>query len=154
MKKLILFGLLISAATLIGFWGSRRVCMMMMPSTFKASQNWYATLGLSAEQAQTLKKLESSYRADAERLCMQICKGRMELLKLVRAEEWNQTAVDQKIEELGALQNGLEKKVASQIREVKSRLTRDQRRTYLDRLREELETSIRQCGYAEVLRQT
>ena len=67
MKKLIIFTVLISAVTLAGFWGGRKVCMLMWPTSVNPSGAWYFNLGLSPEQAETLKKLESGFRPDSHK---------------------------------------------------------------------------------------
>lgn len=153
MKKLILFTALISAVTLAGFWGGRKVCMMLMwPGSVNPSAAWYFNLGLSPEQAESLKKLESGFRGHADQFCTRICKERLELLNLMRNPAAEPERIYKKIEEIGALQVSLEKQIATHILEVKKDLTPEQSQAYLNRIQEELRDTIRQSGYGEVLR--
>ncbi len=154
MKKLLFFTVFISVVTLAGFWGGRKVSMMLMwPGSLNPSQQWYFNLGLTPEQAQTLKQLESSFRKETDPLCIRICKERLELLKLMRRDPADQEAIYQKIEAISALQTSLEKEIATHILEVKKDLTSEQSEIYLDRIREELHASISRSGYGEILKQ-
>ncbi|MGH7198451.1 MAG: periplasmic heavy metal sensor [Candidatus Omnitrophota bacterium] len=151
MKKLLLFTIVISAVTLAGFWGGRKACMLMWPASLNPSQNWYYTLGLSQEQAETLKKVDASFRKDADKMCMRICRERLELLNLMGKKDADPAAVNRKIEEIGGLQVLLEKQIASHILEVKKGLTLDQTEAYLARIHAELAAAIKRNGYGEVL---
>jgi Spy/CpxP family protein refolding chaperone len=154
MKKLLVFTVLVAAVTLAGFWGGRKVCMMLMwPGSVNPSQQWYFNLGLTAEQAASLKQLELSFRKDTDPLCIRICKERLELLKLMKSDRVDREAIYQKIEEIGALQTSLEKEIATHILEVKKDLTPEQSEVYIGHIREELYASISRSGYGEVLKQ-
>ena len=152
MKKLIIFTVLISAVTLAGFWGGRKVCMLMWPASVNPSGAWYFNLGLSPEQAETLKKLESGFRPEADKFCMRICKERMDLLNMMRNPSTKPEDIYKKIEEIGALQVSLEKQIATHILQVKNDLTPEQSEAYLNRIQRELHESIQKSGYGEVLR--
>ena len=152
MKKLILFTVLISVVTLGGFWGGKKVCMMMWPGSVNPSQNWYFALGLNSEQAESLKNLDASFRQDADKLCMTICKERLNLLNLMKQKGANQEVINKKIEAIGGLQVLLEQQIAAHILEVKRNLTPEQSQAYLDRIHEELRNSVRQSGYGEILK--
>lgn|SRR3989338_3821259 len=152
MKKLLIFTVLISAVTLAGFWGARKVCMLMWPGSLNPNQMWYSNLGLNPEQAESLKKLDSAFRQDTDKVCMRICKERMELLNLMRDPNTKPEAVYKKIEEIGAMQVGLEKEIATHILKVKQDLTPEQSEAYLNRIRAELHDSIKQAGFGEVLK--
>jgi len=151
MKKLLFFTIVISAVTLAGFWGGQKACMLMWPASLNPSQNWYYTLGLSPEQAETLKKVDASFRKDADKMCMRICRGRLELLNMMGQKDADPAAVNRKIEEIGGLQVLLEKQIASHILEVKKGLSPEQTQAYLDRIHRELAASIKRNGYGEVL---
>ncbi len=151
MKKLLFFTILISAITLVGFWGGRKACMLMWPASLNPSQNWYYALGLSPEQAESLKGIEGSFRKDADKMCMRICAERFELLNLMGKKDADAGAVNQKIEEIGGLQVLLEKQIASHILEVKKGLTPSQTEAYLNRIHRELAESTKRNGYGEVL---
>lgn len=154
MKKLIVFTVLVSTVTLIGFWGGRKVCMLMMwPGSLRPTQAWYFNLGLSPEQAQSLSQLDSTFRKDTDQFCMRICRERLELLNLMRDPKTNPELIYQKIEEIGALQVSLEKEIATHILKVKNDLTPEQSEAYLARIRNELQESIKRSGYGEVLKQ-
>ncbi len=153
MKKLIFFTVLISLVTLGSFWGGKKVCMLMWPGSLNPSQNWYSTVGLNSEQADSLKKLDTSFRQDADKLCMTICKERLELLNLMKGKNADQEIVYRKIEKIGGLQIFLEKQIASHILEVKKNLTPEQSQAYLNRIHEELRQSMIKNGYGEVLKQ-
>jgi len=151
MKKLLFFTIVISAITLAGFWGGRKACMLMWPASLNPSQNWYYTLGLSQEQAETLKKVDASFRKDADKMCMKICRERLDLLNLMGKKDADPVAVNRKIEEIGGFQVLLEKQIASHILEVKKDLTPEQTDAYMNRIHRELAESIKQSGYGEVL---
>ncbi len=152
MKKLILFTVLISVVTLGGFWGGKKVCMLMWPGSLNPSQNWYFALGLNTGQAESLKRLESSFRKETDGLCMTICQERLNLLNLMKQKEANEEVINKKIEAIGGLQVLLEKQIAAHILEVKKNLTPEQSLAYLDRIHEELRDSVRQSGYGEILK--
>lgn len=153
MKKLILFTLLISIVTLASFWGGKKMCMSMWPGSVNPSQNWYFALGLNLEQAQVLKKLDGSLRQDSDKLCMTICKERLEFMNLMKDKNVGQEVIYRKIEKIGEIQVLLEKQIASHILQVKKDLTPEQSQAYLNRIREELRQSIIKNGYGEVLNQ-
>lgn len=153
MKKLILFTVLISIVTLASFWGGKKMCMLMWPGSVNPSQNWYYALGLNSEQAEFLKKLDGSFRQDTDKLCMTICKERLDLLNLMKDKSTGQEVVYRKIEKIGELQILLEKQIASHILKVKNDLTPEQSQAYLNRIHEELRQSIIKSGYGEVLNQ-
>ena len=152
MKKLILFTALVSLVTLGSFWGGKKVCMMMWPGSLNPSQSWYFSVGLNAGQAEALKKLEASFREDADKLCMTICKERLGLLNMIKSGA-GQEAVDRKIEKTGALQILLEKQIAGHILQVKKNLTPEQNQAYLNRIHAELQESVQKSGYGEILNQ-
>lgn len=153
MKKLLIFAVLISVVTLAGFWGGRKMCMMMWPGSLNPSQSWYFNLGLNPEQAQSLKNLDSAFRKDTDKVCMRICKERLDLLNMMRDPKTDPNAVYKKIEEIGALQVSLEKGIATHILKVKKDLSPEQSEAYLNTIRQELRDSIKQSGYGEVLKQ-
>ena len=151
MKKLFFFTVIISLVTLGGFFGGKKVCLMMWPGSVNPSQAWYFQLGLDAGQARELQGLESSFRKQADGLCMKICKERLALLKTMRRKGADPEAVNRKIEEIGQLQVLLEKQIADHILEVKKDLTAEQSQVYFDRIHQELQRSIVQSGYSEIL---
>ncbi len=151
MRRLLLFTILISVVTLAGFWGGKKACMLMWPASLNPSQNWYLTLGLNSGQAESLKGLETSFRKSADKLCMTVCRERLELLKIMRDKTADPAQIHQKIEKIGALQILLEKQIADHILEVKKDLTEEQSQAYLDRIHRELRQSIVQSGYGDVL---
>jgi len=153
MKKLIFFIALIALVTLGSFWGGKKMCMLMWPGSVNPSQNWYFALGLNSEQAEALKKLDGSFRQDADKLCMTICKERLELLNLIKAKNADQGVIHRKIEEIGKLQVLLEKQIANHILQVKKDLTPEQSNAYLERVHQEIRKSIQEGGYGEVLKQ-
>ncbi len=151
MKKLLFFTVLISAVTLAGFWGGRKVCMLMWPGSVNPSGAWYFNLGLNQEQAESLKKLDSLFRKDTDKVCMRVCKERLELLNMMRDPKADPKVIYKKIEEIGALQVSLEKEIATHILKVKKDLTPEQSEAYLNTIRKELRESIKQNGYGEIL---
>ncbi len=153
MKKLFIFTVLISVITLAGFWSGRKMCMLMWPGSLNPNQSWYFNLGMNAQQAQSLKKLDSAFRKDTDKVCMRICKERLDLLNMMRDPNINPDAIYKKIEEIGVLQVSLEKEIATHILKVKKDLTPEQSEAYLNTIRKELQTSIKQNGYGEVLKQ-
>lgn len=153
MKRLLFFTVLVSAITMIGFWGGKKVCMLMWPGSLNPSQAWYFSLGLNPEQADSLKKLDSAFRKDTDKICMRICRERLELLNLMRDPHAKPGAVYRKIEEISTMQTSLEKEIATHILKVKKDLTPEQSEAYLNTIRQELEQTIKQSGYGEILKQ-
>ena len=153
MKRLLFFAILISGITLFGFWGGRKMCMLMWPGSVNPSQNWYFNLGLNPEQAESLKKLDSVFSKNTDKVCMRICKERLELLNMMRDPKVDPNTIYKKIEEIGALQISLEKEISTHILKVKNDLTPEQSEAYLDKIRQQLRESIKQGGYGEVLKQ-
>lgn len=151
MKKilfLILFAALVSGATLASSWCGKQVCMMMS----KAPMNLYSGLNLSAEQETNLKQLDAKFKEEADPMCVRVCQGKTQLMNLLADKNNNKEAIDQKIEEVGALQTALEKKVADHILDVKKGLNPDQAAAYVARLDEGLQQSMKQCGYSDILK--
>lgn len=153
MKKLFIFTLFVSLVTLIGFWSGKKVCMLMWPGSVNPSQNWYFNLGLTPEQAKSLKGFESAFRKDTDRVCMRICKERLDLLEMMKDPKADPEAIYKKIKEIGALQVGLEKEIATHILKVKKDLSPEQSEAYLNTIRQELEQTIKRSGYGEILKQ-
>ena len=152
MKKLLLFTALISLVTLGGFFGGKKVCMMMWPGSVNPSQAWYFELGLNPPQAEALKKLEISFRDRTDKLCMKICEERLKLLNQMKEKNVDREAVYRKIEEIGTLQISLEKEIAGHILNVKDDLTPAQSQAYLDRIHEQFRDSLKKSGYEEILK--
>ena len=152
MKKLLLFTAIISLVTLDGFFGSKKVCMMMWPGSVNPSQAWYFELGLNPSQAESLKKLEGSFRDRTDKLCMKICGERLKLLNQMKQGHGDREAVYRKIEEIGALQVSLEKEIATHILNVKDDLTPTQSQAYLDRIYQQFRDSLKKSGYEEAIR--
>lgn len=153
MKKLLFFTVIVSLVTLGGFFGGKKVCMMMWPGSVNPSQAWYFELGLNPPQAEALKKLETSFRDRTDKLCMKICEERLKLLNQMRRGHVDREAVYRKIEEIGALQVSLEKEIATHILNVKDDLTPAQSQAYLDRIHEQFLDSLKKSGYDEILKQ-
>ena len=153
MKKLLLFTAIISLVTLGGFFGGKKVCMMMWPGSVNPSQAWYFELGLNKQQAESLKSLETSFRDRTDKLCMKICGERLKLLNQMKEGHVDREAVYKKIEEIGALQVSLEKEIATHILDVKDDLTPAQSQAYLDRIHEQFLDSLKKSGYKEILKQ-
>lgn len=152
MKKLLVLTVIVSMMTFAGFWGGRKICMVLMwPAGLNPNQNWYYALGLNDEQANALREQEKSFRKDTDRLCMRICKERLELMNLMASKTAEPAVVSAKIEEIGALQILLEKEIAAHILEVKRNLTPEQSRAWLERIRGELMRSIAESGYGALL---
>lgn len=149
MKRLLLFGILISLVTLSGFWASQKMCnMTMCPMGYRSQGEGYSNLGLSAQQTETLKKLDSTFGKSADQICMKVCQGRFELLRMLGDPKANAKTIDQKVEEIGALQISLEKDVAHHILEVRKELTPEQTEKYLVQLRGKLQESMKQMNMA------
>ena len=153
MKKLLFFTVLISAVTLGSFWGGQKVCMLMWPGSVNPKGAWYFNLGLNQDQGESLKRLDSLFRKDTDKICMRVCKERLELLNMMRDPKADPQAIYKKIEEIGVLQVSLEKEIATHILKVKKDLTPEQSEAYLNTIRHELEHTIKQSGYGEVLQQ-
>lgn len=151
MKRLAVFAVFISVVTLVGFWGGKKACMLMWPGSVNPSQGWRLALGLTDDQARQLGEIEKSFHKEADPLCMQICRERLELLKLMSQSSVDPNAVHAKIDRIGGLQVLLEKQIASHILEVKKDLTPKQSQNYLNRIRRELYESICQSGYGQIL---
>lgn len=147
MRRLLLFAVLIAFVTLTGFWASQKMCSMAMcPMGYRAQGDGYSNLGLSAKQVETLKKLDSAFRKSADQICIKVCKGRFELLRMLENPKADGKVIDQKVEEIGALQIALEKEVAKHILEVRKELTPEQTEKYLTQLRAKLQESMKQMN--------
>jgi len=147
MKKLILFTILISAVTAGSFWGSERLCMRMRAQDdFRFGADWYAQLGLNKEEAGIFRKEDAVFRKETNRMCMELCKQRMELLDLL-SRNAGESKISQKMDSVGALQTALEKNMVKHILEIKSKLPGEKGKVYLAHLRQQLEKSINQCVY-------
>lgn len=151
MKRLLVFALIVSAVTLAGYWTGRKVCMTMWPGSLNPAPRWYANLGLNREQADALRAKDAAFRRVADGLCVRVCMGRMQLLTLMEKPEVSHEEVFRKIEEVGALQVQVEQEIASHILAVRQHLTPEQSAAYLARVRAQLQESIRQTGYTNVL---
>lgn len=153
MKKLLWLTILVSVVTLVGFWGGRRMCMLMWPGSIQPNKAWYFNLGLTPKQAESLKELDAGFRRDAEKACMGICAERLKLFRLLRDPKTKPDEIDKKIEEIGAMQVVLEKQIAGHILNVKKDLTPPQSEAYLSRIYKEFLQSVKQSGYDEILQQ-
>ena len=153
MKKILMLSLVIAGATLIGFWGGKKTCMLMCQGPLKANPYCHYALDLNPEQAKSLEKLETSFRQDANKMCMQICKERWDLLRLMGDVSVSPDAINKKIEEIGAMQTALEKEIAAHILAAQKTLMPQQSQAYLARLKAELGQSIQKNGYGEVMKE-
>lgn len=153
MKRLLFLVALVSLVTLSGFWGAKKMCLMMWPGSLNPSQSWYYSLGLTPEQEASLKKIDALFRTKGDKLCMRICGERLGLLNLIRGKDPDRRLIHQKIEEIGRLQVELEKMIAEHILKVKNGLTPAQSEAYLHRVHEELAGTIQKLGYGEALKQ-
>lgn len=150
MKKsiiLLFLVILIAAATLFSFWCGRQVC-----HAISGQKNLYAGMNLTSEQQEKLKGIDAAFMKEADSVCMNVCRERVNLMNLVSAAQSDPALIHQKIDEIGSLQISLEKKVADHILEVKKTLTLQQSETYLKHLNEELAKSMQQCGYGQALK--
>ncbi len=149
MRRLLFFAVLIAMVTLFGFWASQKMCnMTMCPMGYRSQGEGYSNLGLSAKQTETLKKLDSTFQKSADQICMKVCQGRFELLRMLGDPKANAKTIDQKVEEIGALQISLEKGVAAHILEVRKELTSEQTEKYLAQLHAKLQESMKQMNMA------
>ena len=151
MKRLIFFTVLISAMTLGGFCGVKKIHQMEYPGGFTPNESWYRSLGLDSQQTQTLKNLESSFKKDADQLCMRICRERSAVLDFIEQGPGSREVANFKIEEIGRLQIQLEKEVVAHIFEVTKHLTPAQCKAYVDRIQQDFANSMQQCDYEQVL---
>jgi len=145
MKKLFLFTVLISALTLGAYWGGQRLCMRMaFPGNAKLGPNWYAELGLNKSETEIFKKQDSAFRQETNRVCMELCRQRMQLLDLL-TQNADENQVYQKLDEINVLQAALEKNIVKHMLEVKKQLPAEKGAAYMAHLRQQLEKSITQC---------
>ena len=151
MRKLLLLTVVIAGVTLAGFWGGRKVCMLMWPGSLRPSQAWYGHMGLSPSQTDALQKLDRAFREQTDRVCMKICRERLALLNLMRDPKADPQVIYHHIEEIGAIQVSLEKAIATHILTAKTVLTPVQSQAYLNRIQQQLHESIEQSGYGTLL---
>ena len=152
MKKLLIFTLIVSTVTLGGLWSGKKFCTMMsMPAEDRSGQALYSEIGLDASQTQAVRKLEASFRKEADELCMQICRERMDLVDQMKDGRTSHETIDRKIEEIGQLQISLEKKVAAHILTINKSLTPSQSVAYLERIYQQQCQMISQSGYSGIL---
>ena len=153
MKKLLIFAAVVAVATLLGFWGGMKTCVMMCGGMMKANPYCHYASDLDSGQAQSLGKLETDFRQGADKTCMRICKERWELLKLIEGNPADMQAINKEIEEIGAMQVSLEKDIAAHILEAQKTLTPQQSKAYMERMKAQLGQSICNSGYGEVLKE-
>ena len=152
MKKLLIFTLIISSVTLGGLWSGKKFCTMMsMPVGARSSQAIYSELGLDTSQTESVRRLEASFRKDADAMCMRICEERVRLLEQMKDKRVSPDVLYRKTEEIGQLQISLEKKVVAHILEVDKSLTPSQSKAYLERIYQQQCQMIAQSGYGESL---
>ena len=153
MKKILVLSAVIAGVTLLGFLGGKKACERMCQGTGKSNPYCHFSLDINPNQARSLGQLESGFRAEADRICMDICKERWEVLTLIGDKQVTQDQIFKRIEEIGAKQILLEKKVAQHILDAQKLLTPQQSDAYLARLKQELADSIKAGGYRQVLEQ-
>lgn len=105
-------------------------------------------MSLSEKQSEALKRLDAGFQKSADQICIKVCKGRFELLKMLGDPKMDGKIIDQKVEEIGALQILLEKDVANHILEVRKELTPEQTEKYLTQLRVKLQESMKGMNMA------
>ena len=133
MKKIVIFAVFIALVTLAGFWAGRQCCLFVCSAREPAAG--------------------SSFRGEADALCVKICDRRLELVDLMRADAPDRALLNARIEEIGALQTSLEKRIAAHMLDLKKRLTPEEGRAYLARIHKELRRSIEQGEYGEAVKQ-
>ena len=153
MKRFWIFTAAIACVTLIGFWGGKKTCILMCQGTLKANPYCHYASDLAPEQAQSLGKLENSFRRGMDKTCMEICRERWALLSMMESNPADTDAINKKIEEIGAMQISLEKETAAHILEAQKTLTPQQSKAYVARLKAQLGQSIRDSGYGEVTKE-
>src|SRR3989338_7299881 len=116
MKKLLIFTVIVAGLTLAGLWSGKKVCTMMSTTAgTRSNQALYSEMGLDTSQIVSVKRQEASFRKEADAVCMKICQQRADLLEQIKTNRVSREAIDKKIEEIGALQIALEKKVIAHI---------------------------------------
>jgi uncharacterized membrane protein len=151
MKKIVLLTLIISLATLAGYWGSKRICGLGS-SCCPLKTRAFADLGLDPARQKQFDAMNLAFRKEADEICLRACRGRLEILDLIKQPGMDSEIISKKIEEVGALQILLEKKTAAHLLEVKKGLTPEQSVRYLARMDQELRESMkgmRMTGIAE-----
>jgi hypothetical protein len=137
MKKLFFLVAVVSVVTLASFWVAPKMCTVICN----------LKLGSCSKEAPVF-----SAQKDIDALCGQICRYRLEVFQMIEGSESSQEAIHEKIDAIGALQISLEKKIADSILEAKRDMSEDKYKAYLKRLRAQLERSIRDNGFGEVLK--
>ena len=138
--------------TLGGLWSGNKFCTMMSSlGGTRSGQVLYSEIGLDASQTESVRKLEASFRKDADALCMHICQERADLLKQMKDKRADQEALYKRVEEIGQLQISLEKKVIAHILQVNKTLTPSQSEAYLERIYQQQCRMIAKSGYGESL---
>ncbi len=133
MKKLLIFTLAVSIATLIGLWSGRKFCTMM-PFVSSSSQALYSGMSLNSSQTESIRKLEDSFQKEADELCMKVCRERVDLISQIKNGQINREAIEKKVEEIGQIQILLEKQTAAHILDINKILTPSQSAVYLERI--------------------
>lgn len=139
MKRFFWLAVLLALAASAGFWSMRRVCQMAKPCCPVHDAKAPAP------------NAEYALPAQAHALCGAICKERLELIRLLESAEADRTAVERKVEEIGAMQTSLEKQIAAHILDVKASLPPDRARAYLAGIREQMKRAIRHNGFEEII---
>ncbi len=133
MKKLIIFTLAVSVATLIGLWSGKKMCTMA-PFASRSSQPLYSGISLNASQTESIQKLEDEFQKEADELCMKVCQERVDLIGQIKNGQISREAIEKKVEEIGQIQILLEKQTATHILDINRILTPSQSAAYLERV--------------------
>ena len=148
MKKLLIFTLIVSAATLIGLWSGKKFCAMM-PNPI-ARQALYSGINLNSSQVGSIQKLEDSFQKEADELCMKVCRERVSFLDQIKKGRIGREDIDKKVEAIGQLQILLEKKTAAHILDIDKILTPSQSAVYLERVYRQQCRMTAQSGFGNL----
>jgi Spy/CpxP family protein refolding chaperone len=152
MKKIIILTLIVSLATLAGYWSSKKICKMGSSCCpMKVHVSASDDLGLNPAQQKQVDAMDQSFRKEADDICMRACRGRLEILDLIKAPGVDPEIISKKIEEVGALQILLEKRTATHLLEVKKNLNPEQAARYLAKMDQELREAMKGMRMAGVI---
>jgi len=138
MKKIILLALVISVAAIAAFFGTQRMCGVTPGSGRSALDR----LDLTAGQRERIGALEASFSKAEIPLCMELCRKRVDLLRMLGRKESVDVEVEAQIQAIAALEAKLESRIAAHVLQVKGQLEPAQAEKYIENLRLDMQCPI------------
>ena len=132
LKFLLLLSVILNIAILgtVGYSYYRNTCNRPVPFGPGRRAFLMKELSLSPEQADLMIKNQQSFHSQIDTMRQQIFKDRLQLLNLMQSDKPDTKKIDQTIEEIGDMQEGIQKTIVAHIIEVKTILNKDQQKKF------------------------